>query len=364
MLYGKMTRKRVFFEERVNDGYHSQDSTNPNPTMSTDENIKSLLSEAAKYYAVKDFEKSTNLYSELNELNDALTGQNNADYLYLYGKSLFQLALSHSEVLGGGPDDEDPINEDQDESSEQKQQMYQFNEVLAEGDEIVEEERENTESEEAHGQEKVGTEGEEDGDNEEDEKSDDFESAWEILDLARAIYEKQGDKPEIMKKLSETYDILGEISLEAENFSQAKEDFQHCLQIRQKLYSSEDPTNRLIIESFYKLSLALEFDPLESESCKENLNKAVQLLKRRIDEKHAEEGDKDLLKELKLKLRELQAVKNPLEVLKSEGMLQIQRALSGDSSVPAPVNDLTSMVKKRKSSSKPDVENEKKPRKQ
>lgn len=54
---------------------------------------------------------------------------------------------------------------------------------------------------------------EEDEDGEEPE--DDFNAAWEVLDLARAIYEKQKDEDEeVMLKLADTYITLGDISLE------------------------------------------------------------------------------------------------------------------------------------------------------
>lgn len=56
-------------------------------------------------------------------------------------------------------------------------------------------------------------EGDEEGDDAEPE--DDFNAAWEVLDLARAIYDKQKDEDEEVKlKLADTYITLGDISLE------------------------------------------------------------------------------------------------------------------------------------------------------
>ncbi len=59
---------------------------------------------------------------------------------------------------------------------------------------------------------------EEGGQEEEDgEPEDDFNAAWEVLDLARAIYDKQaveeGDE-EVKLKLADTYIALGDVSLE------------------------------------------------------------------------------------------------------------------------------------------------------
>jgi thioredoxin-like negative regulator of GroEL len=49
------------------------------------------------------------------------------------------------------------------------------------------------------------------------EPEDDFNAAWEVLDLARAIYSKQTEKDnsdEVKLKLADTYIALGDVSLE------------------------------------------------------------------------------------------------------------------------------------------------------
>jgi HAT1-interacting factor 1 len=49
------------------------------------------------------------------------------------------------------------------------------------------------------------------------EPEDDFNAAWEVLDLARAIYTKQIDKDdneEVRLKLADAYITLGDVSLE------------------------------------------------------------------------------------------------------------------------------------------------------
>ena len=56
-------------------------------------------------------------------------------------------------------------------------------------------------------------EGGEDG--EDGEPEDDFNAAWEVLDLARALYEKQSETSDDVKlKLADTYITLGDVSLE------------------------------------------------------------------------------------------------------------------------------------------------------
>ena len=57
----------------------------------------------------------------------------------------------------------------------------------------------------------------EESDEEDGEPEDDFNAAWEVLDLARAIYDKQKNEnndQEVRLKLADTYIALGDVSLE------------------------------------------------------------------------------------------------------------------------------------------------------
>ena len=63
------------------------------------------------------------------------------------------------------------------------------------------------------GEEEAG-EGEGEG-GDEAEPEDDFNAAWEVLDLARSIYEKQMDGNDEMRlRVADTFIMLGDISLE------------------------------------------------------------------------------------------------------------------------------------------------------
>jgi HAT1-interacting factor 1 len=70
-------------------------------------------------------------------------------------------------------------------------------------------------SAEQDGEDDSGGEGE--GEEDDGEPEDDFNAAWEVLDLARAIYEKQkedGGDEEVNLKLADTFIALGDVSLE------------------------------------------------------------------------------------------------------------------------------------------------------
>jgi HAT1-interacting factor 1 len=63
----------------------------------------------------------------------------------------------------------------------------------------------------------AGGDEDDDEDGEDPEPEDDFNAAWEVLDLARAIYDKQKDESgdeEVKLKLADTYIALGDVSLE------------------------------------------------------------------------------------------------------------------------------------------------------
>lgn len=57
-------------------------------------------------------------------------------------------------------------------------------------------------------------EDEQEGGEDDDSPEDDFNAAWEVIDLARALYEKQGDSEEIKLKIADTFIALGDVSLE------------------------------------------------------------------------------------------------------------------------------------------------------
>lgn len=81
--------------------------------------------------------------------------------------------------------------------------------MFAEAQKAVEQE------EKAAAEEAEEAEGEDGG-----EPEDDFNAAWEVLDLARSLYEKRRDEDdEIKLKLADTYIALGDVSLETGAFT-------------------------------------------------------------------------------------------------------------------------------------------------
>ncbi|KAG0153084.1 Tetratricopeptide-like helical [Penicillium digitatum] len=256
--------------------------------------LEDLIARAAAKDATKDYDSASEMYSQATELQAELNGElspENADLLYAYGKSLYNVAVSKSDVLGSKV------------AGEQKPQSgttsstntYSAGSKSA-SDSLVQDaiahsmadkssstkradrEPEPTESKpffQFTGDENfVESEDEDEEVAEDDEEDDDFANAFEVLDLARVLYLKKlsaaeendggkgksavvsSDVKHIKERIADTHDLQAEISLEAERFSEAVTDLRTVLELRNSLYPPEDPS---VAECHYKLSLALEF---------------------------------------------------------------------------------------------------------
>jgi len=103
-------------------------------------------------------------------------------------------------------------------------------------------------------------EGEGEGDDDDGEPEDDFNAAWEVLDLARAIYEKQkeedGDE-EVKLKLADTFIALGDVSLETGAKYPSLQDVSLTFEIQKSLIKLL-PITKLALNSrssYYQLHL-------------------------------------------------------------------------------------------------------------
>jgi HAT1-interacting factor 1 len=254
--------------------------------------LTDLTTRAAAKDAVKDHNAAAELYSQATEIQAELNGEmslENVGLLYAYGKSLFNVAVSKSDVLGSkvtgdasqsettakkpsgaestkpgpiksavsGPGPKTSLDSEQ----QPKGPLFQFT-----GDENFEDSDEDEENEDKAG--------------EEEEEDDDFANAFEVLDLARILSLKKLEEIEenttgkekaieidpatkqIKERLADIYDLQAEISLEGERFDNAVSDLRAALEIKEVLLPFEDAS---IAECHYKLSLALEFASVTQE---------------------------------------------------------------------------------------------------
>merc|ERR1712183_843952 len=133
---------------------------------------------------------------------------------------------------------------------------------------------ENTESQDSESDEKK------EGD--EEEEPSNLQLAWEMLELAKVVYTKQVESAEnaetgVVEKLCSTILLLGETSMENENYSQAVEDIQLCLKKQDCLPKD----SRVVAETHYQLGVAQGFNS-QFEEAEERLNCAIKIIKERI----------------------------------------------------------------------------------
>lgn len=272
-------------------------------TKSLRVSLADLSAKAAALYAHKQYEDASEVYAQAAEMQAEMNGEmspENAEILFLYGRALFKVGQSKSDVLGGkAPETKKQpkpakaatskagsapataskngaaeavgdaaapgaaTQENEEPKPEQKKALFQF-----QGDENFTDSEEEEEEEEGEGEE-------------EEEEEDDLAMAFEILDLARLLFNKrleeiqaedeaqQGKGKEvaetgndsatvkhIKERLADTHDLLAEISLENERYPNAITDSRASLKYKEELYPFE---SEIIAEAHFKLSLALEF---------------------------------------------------------------------------------------------------------
>jgi HAT1-interacting factor 1 len=297
--------------------------------------LKELMDAANLQYGLKNYAEAADLYSSATELQAELNGEmapENADLLYRYGRCLYQVAVAKSDVLGGQVAGEKKKNKangaTKTNGAAGSGSSAAAAESLPSGEEIIEVAVEQKNASEPPAQEKTvenqpyfqitgmenwdsdeeeeeGDEGEAQG---EDAEEDDFATAYEVLDLARVLLQRQlealqsdqangieskgkgvavedEDSParQIKLRLADTYDLQAEISLENERFSDAIPDFRASLALKQDLHTKE---SSIIAEAHYKLSLALEFASVDKirEAQTQEGQQTVQVKKEDIDE--------------------------------------------------------------------------------
>ncbi|KAI1341364.1 histone H1-binding protein [Xylariaceae sp. FL0016] len=291
------------------------------PPMDPEEHAKSikvsladLTAKGTALYQSKKYEEAAEVFSQATEMQAEVNGEmapENADVLFLYGRSLFKVGQSNSDVLGGKAPTEKKSNGAAKSKAKKSQAKSTTDSTVEEktGAEKVAEEgvaiiaKEATGSGMQEGDEAAkkplfqftGDENFEDSDEEEqgedeaqvegeEEEEDDLAVAFEILEFSRVLFERRLDQinqdiaeekdtekveeqkkliHHIKERLADTHDLIAEISLENEKFPDAIKDCRATLKYKMELYSEE---SEIVAEAHFKLSLALEFASVTTTS--------------------------------------------------------------------------------------------------
>ena len=358
-------------------------STAPLPPISDQDRLASLVAQATAKYAIKDYLPAAEYYSQATELQAELNGEmavENADLLYSYGKCLYFVAVKNSDVLGGEAagaklGSAKPAQERKGKkitngqpATAKPDALYPTDGEQRQAEEVVAalvEEKAGDEAADESGAEKplfqfTGDENWDDSDEDEDgdgatgeddagaaEEEDDFANAFEVLDLARVLFQSRlqqlqdqasaaadkgksiasnQDPPEertVKERIADIHDLQAEIALEGERFSNAVVDLKGALALKEELYPKE---SSVLAECHYKLSLALEFSSVTQQRDKDGNPEG----EAKVDQEARDEAATQMLKAIEsCKLRVVKEEQD-LEALEGEEMAPKREKLKLD----------------------------------
>ncbi|XP_037357177.1 nuclear autoantigenic sperm protein isoform X2 [Talpa occidentalis] len=111
----------------------------------------------------------------------------------------------------------------------------------------------------------------------EEEEIGNLELAWDMLDLAKIIFKRQETK-EAQLYAAQAHLKLGEVSVESENYVQAVEEFQACLNLQEQYLEAHD---RLLAETHYQLGLAYGYNSQYDEAVAQ-FSKSTEVIEKRM----------------------------------------------------------------------------------
>ncbi|PHH51908.1 NASP-related protein sim3 [Ceratocystis fimbriata CBS 114723] len=338
-----------------------------NDPLSQKVTLADLCAKGTALYAQKNYEEAAEQYGKAAELQAEQNGEmnpENADILFLYGRCVFRLGQERSDVLGGkapekktqpqqktpkangaagsstlasAPPPEQPLGAMSKESQElldSKKPLFQFT-----GDENFEDS--DADEDDASG---------EDGEGDDSGEDDDLAVAFEVLDLARLLFDKKLKQVEeqevtedeskavdtaarredsafvrhIKERLADVHDLLGEISLENERYTNAITDARESLRYKMQLYPED---SEIIAEAHFKLSLALEFASITTTAGEDDgKTEGTQ----QIDQVLRDEAVRELEAALKSTKLKLQAKEVDLATMASPEENEVTRAQIAD----------------------------------
>ncbi|KAI1732148.1 tetratricopeptide repeat domain-containing protein [Ditylenchus destructor] len=240
--------------------------------------VEELFAEGYKFFIGESYEAASEKLGEAAELSVEVFGQFASQCFqphYYYGRALVEVAREESLVVKA-PQDDVEDEESENEGSENGQNGAADNDQNN-----IEAEKDTT----------AGAEKKQDETLNEEEVVDDGEEvstgslAWESLELARKICEKQGGTQSWLEKQSDVLVALGDCMFVEERFDDALQEFKRALEIQQKIF---EPHDRRIAETLFHLGRTCKSN-YEFEKAAEFYENAAEALQKALDfatEKH------------------------------------------------------------------------------
>ncbi|XP_038902205.1 NASP-related protein sim3 [Benincasa hispida] len=238
-----------------------------------------LLEKGSKAMKDNDFNEAVDCFSRALEIRAAHYGELASECVklyYKYGCALLYKAQEEADPLGAVPKKEG--ESDKDESVKNAVNGESSKASVSSNAEIVDGVTDDV-SETVSGKKDQDEEEADDSDAEDladaDEDESDLDLAWKMLDVARAIVEKEsGDTMEKVDILS----ALAEVALEREDIGTSLSDYQKALSILERLV---EPDNRQLAELNFRVCLCLEFGSQPQEAIS-YCQKAISICKSRV----------------------------------------------------------------------------------
>uniref|UniRef100_A0A0A9XS59 Protein HGV2 n=1 Tax=Lygus hesperus TaxID=30085 RepID=A0A0A9XS59_LYGHE len=346
-------------------GSSSTSETQPDVQNKIDE----LKKQGLAFFIQKNFCAAADSFGKLLEVQAPLYGEMSeklAETYFLYGSAMYEYGKTENTVLGEkvpqkDEEEDDDEEEDTEEGDEDKMEEG-AEEKVEEGAEDkmeVEEtpavngkdeklEELNKEPESSSQEKQPADESLAEEDKEDDEA---FRVAWEMLELAKATFEKGDNK----KRLADTFMKLGELGIETGN-PEAISEMVKGLNVRKELYKDN---NRIIPETHFTIGVAYAFFEKYDEAV-EHFKEAKKCLEDRIEALSKSEGKDDLeeVEEMKKILPEIQdkiqdtleskADHEKLKEKQAEEVAKPEVAPFPASSDSKPVSNITHLVKRKR----------------
>lgn len=104
--------------------------------------LADLCAKGTAQYAHKNYEEAADMYAQASEMQAELNGEmnpENAEILFLYGRSLFRVGQSKSDVLGGkaGGEKKKPNGSAKPKKEPKKEEKSQLDQIAEEGVAII-----------------------------------------------------------------------------------------------------------------------------------------------------------------------------------------------------------------------------------
>ncbi|XP_029988964.1 nuclear autoantigenic sperm protein-like isoform X2 [Sphaeramia orbicularis] len=195
------------------------------------EEAKKLIGTGNRHVVMGDYASAVSVFQDACSMLAAVYGETAyecGEAFFRCGSSLLELARMDNGVLGNAL-------EDAPEGSDEEEQPQNSGADNADDDDDDDDD---------------DNKGEKNG---EEEEVGNLQLAWEMLELAKIIYQKQDNKDDQLMA-AQALLKLGEVGAESGNYSQALEDFQTCLALQLKYLP---PHSRLLAETHYNVATTL-----------------------------------------------------------------------------------------------------------